>query len=124
MRKTLFGIVVLCGFLSLGPATAILANSAVDSNVPAIMASPSAIVLAKVTSVTIHTNIPAMDVEPGSVDLNGVAPTGVGVDSCGHLVARFDLADLALEPGEVALTLSGAFEDGGGFSATDVVTVK
>ena len=40
MKKTLLGIVALCGLLVLGLAGRVLANSAVDGDVPAIMASP------------------------------------------------------------------------------------
>jgi hypothetical protein len=40
------------------------------------------------------------------------------------LVAKFAIADLDLEPGDATLTLSGAFQDGGAFSASDEVKVK
>lgn len=114
---------VLCGVLAVGLAGVAAANKAVDENGPAIMASPSTIVAAKVDTVTVHTNIPAATVEPGSLALNGIAPTGVGVDNCGHVVARFAVADLELEPGEAVLTLTG-IAGGAPFIASDVVTVK
>ena len=122
--KKLLAIVVLCGVLGIGLAGMAMANGGVGGDEPAIMVSPSVIVLAKVSTLTVHTNIPAAAVLPGTLDLNGAAPTGVGSDSRGHLVAKFAIADLDLEPGEATLTLSGAFQDGGGFSASDVVTVK
>ncbi len=122
MKGTLIGTVVLCGLLGLGLAGIAFANSAVDGDEPAIMVSPSTVVLAKVDSITVHTNIPAIVV--GSVDLNGVVPTGVWADNCGHIVARFGVADLDLEPGRAELTLTLEFADGGGFSGTDWVTVK
>lgn len=124
MTRTFVAATVLCGLLGVGLAGLTLANSAVDGDAPAIMVSPSTIVLAKVDVVTIHTNIPASTVEAGSLDLNGAAPIGVGVDDCGDIVAKFAVADLGLEPGKAKLTLSGAFEDGDLFSASEVVRVK
>ncbi|MDT8389720.1 MAG: hypothetical protein RRC34_04325 [Lentisphaeria bacterium] len=117
-------LVVLCSFLIAGFVGSALGNGAVDGTETTIMASPQTIVLAKVDSVTIHTNIPAVDVAPQSVELNGVAPTGLGVDSRGHLVATFALADLALEPGTVTLTLTGLAGMAEPFAASDTVTVK
>ena len=83
------------------------------------MVSPSTIVLAKVDTVTVHTNIPAAGVDPESLDLNGATPTDVYADNLGHLAAKFAVADLGLEAGETTLTLSGD-----GFAASDVVRVK
>lgn len=124
MKRTLVGILVLCGLLGIGLAGIATANSAVGGGDPAIMVSPNVIVLAKAGAVTVHTNIPAADVERSSIALNGVEPTGVWVDDCGHVVARFATAGLALTPGRVTLTLSGAFVRGGEFGASDTVTVK
>ena len=139
MKKTFLTIVVLCGILGIGLAGIAIANSAVDGDEPAMMVSPSTIVLANdnVDTVTVHTNIPASTVVDDSLILNGATPTGVGIDSCGHIVAKFPIADLGLpesvdEPVEVPLTLSGdlELEDEDdeivivSFSATDVVTVK
>lgn len=59
-----------------------------------------------------------------TIALDGVAPTGVGADSLGHLVAKFAISDLGLKPGPATLTLPGSFKDGGDFSATDQVMVK
>ena len=124
MQRNLVGMVVLCGLVSLGLAATAIANSAVDGDEPAMMVSPSTIVLAKVDTITVHTNIIAVEVKSGSITLDGVEPTGTGVDNCGHLVAKFAVDDLDLEPGKAALTLDGAFKDGGDFSATDEVMVK
>ncbi|HPC97072.1 MAG TPA: hypothetical protein PLU87_19195 [Sedimentisphaerales bacterium] len=124
MRKTLLGVVALCGFLGIGLAGMAMANSAVGGDVPAIMVSPSTIVLAKVNTISVHTNIPAGSVVAGSLDLNGAAPTDVYVDNLGHIAAKFAVADLDLEPGQATLTLSGDLEEDGSFSASDVVTVK
>ncbi|MFC1764171.1 hypothetical protein ACFL6U_19120 [Planctomycetota bacterium] len=124
MKKSFLKIVALCGILGIGLAGIAIANSAVDGDEPAMMASPNVIVLAKVSTIIVHTNIPAVVVDCGSIALNGVVPTGVGVDSCGHIVAKFAIAELGLEPDEATLTLSGAYLSGGSFIATDVVTVK
>jgi len=123
MKKSLIGVLAVCGLLGIGLAGVAVGNSAVGDGEPAMMVSPSTIVLAKVDAVTVHTNIPASTVVPGSLDLDGAAPTGIGVDSCGHIVAKFAIADLDLAPGEVTLTLSGTLTTGD-FSATDVVRVK
>ncbi|NLS94866.1 MAG: hypothetical protein GXX96_22150 [Planctomycetaceae bacterium] len=122
MKKTLIGTVVLCGLLGLGLAGIAIANSAVGGG--EIMVSPSTIVLSKVDSITVHTSIPFSAVLPGSVALNGVVTGAVWPDSCGHIVARFAVADLGLEPGQAVLELTMALIDGSGFSATDTVTVK
>jgi len=124
MKKRLFGVLALCGLLGIGLAGVAAGSGAVGGDEPAMMVSPSTIVLAKVAAVTIHTNIPASTVEVGSLDLDGAAPTGIGVDSRGHIVIKFAIADLDLAPGEATLTLSGALKDGTEFSATDVVRVK
>ena len=124
MRKALLGTALLCGLIVLALAGTTMANSAVDSDEPAMMVSPSMIVLAKVDSITVHTNIPAGSVDLGTVDMDGVAPTGFGVDNCGDLVVGFATADLGLVPGEETLTMSGSFKTGGGFSVSDVVGVK
>jgi len=114
----------LCSLLGIGLVGIAMANSAVDGDEPAMMASPSMIVLAKVSTVTVHTNIDYAAVVTGSVTLDEAAPTSVGFDNCGHLVAKFTVVDLNLVPGEATLTLSGDFKDGVTFSASDVVTVK
>ena len=124
MSKFFFGVLILCGLFGFWSTATVQANQAVDGDEPAMMASPSTIVLAKVDKVTIHTNIPASSVEPGTLALNGVEPFGVGVDDLGHIVGKFAVADLNLEPEEATLTLTGLFTDGTSFSASDVVGVK
>lgn len=124
MKSTLVGILVIGGLLGVGFAGMARANSAVGGDEPAIMASPNVIVLAKVSTITVHTNIPAVTVQSDTIALNEVSPTSVGVDSCGHVVAKFAVADLDLTRGTATLTLSGTFVGGGLFSAGDMVTVK
>jgi hypothetical protein len=101
-----------------------MANKAVGEDMPAIMASPQTVVLAKVTTLTVHSNIPASQVDIATVELNGVSPSGCGVDSLGHLVLTFDLTDLGLTAGTGTLTLTGELETGEAFSASDTVNVK
>ena len=126
MRKALFVSAALCVLVGLGVGSMAYGNMAVKGDDPAMMASPQTIVLDKVGGVTVHTNIPAATVVPSTVTLNGVAPVGsVCADDCGHLAARFAVADLGLAPGEAALTLCGTYVGGGdSFAVEDVVRVK
>ena len=124
MKKILVATVVLCALIGLGLGEATRGNGGVRGDQPGMMVSPQMIVLAKVTAVTVHTNIPEASVADGTVTLNGVAPLDVWADDCGDLVARFAVADLGLVPGEVTLTLSGDYAAGGTFTATDLVRVK
>lgn len=124
IKQTYIVIISLCALLSVGLAGIAIANSEVDSDEPAMMVSPSVIVPAKVDTLTVHTNIALSAVVPGTIALDGVAATGVFADSLGHFVAKFAIADLNLTPGPAILTLTGAFKDGGDFSATDEVVVK
>ncbi len=124
MKKALLIVVVTFGMIGMLMATMASANSAVGGDEPAIMVSPQNIVVAKVSTVTVHTNIPAAIVIGESVDLDGAVPTSLFADDLGHLVAKFAVDDLGLEPGAVTLTLSGVCEDGTSFSATDDVRVK
>lgn len=109
----------------LGCAAAVMGNGALAGDEQeAIMASPQTVVLAKVDSLTVHTNIPAVAVDADTVALNGVPASGIGIDNLGHLVARFALADLALQRGQATVTLTGLYDDGDEFAASDIVTVK
>ncbi len=121
-RHILAGI-LLCALLGIGLAGITIANSAVDGDEPAMMVSPSVIVLAKVSTLTVHTNIPLLAVNRETIALDGVAPTSVFADSLGHLVAKFAIADLDLKRGLVTLTLTGLTTEGS-FSAADEVVVK
>ena len=124
MKKHLMVLFSLCAVIGLGLASSTFGNGAVDGDEPGMMVSPQTIVLAKVASVTVHTNIPAGSVDSRTVTLDGVSAVSVWVDDCGHIVARFAVAELGLEPGEVTLTLCGDYAAGGSFVATDVVKVK
>jgi hypothetical protein len=130
MKKTSHKILVLCGILGIGLAGIAMANGALEGDIPAMMVSPSTIVLTKVSIISVHTNIPASSVNIGSLSLKNVdadidpaTPTYVYKDNLGHIAAKFDVADLGLEAGEATLMLSGVY-DGAPFSAIDVVTVK
>ena len=125
--RTVTGLLGLCALMGLGISGLAFGNSAVKGDAPAMMVSPQTIVLAKISAVTVHTNIPAAAVAGETVTLNGAAALAVWADDCGHLAARFAVADLGLEPTEaVVLTLSGAYvdPDAGTFAAQDTVRVK
>ena len=126
MKTTWRVCAVICAVIVLGIGSVALANMAVKGEDPAMMVSPQTIVLRAVTSVTVHTNIPADSVVPGSLTLNGVAPIGAWVDDCGHIAARFALADLQLVPDDVVLTLEGLLvgEPVEPFAAEETVSVK
>jgi hypothetical protein len=127
-RHILAGI-LLFALLGIGLAGIAIANSAVDGDEPAMMVSPSVIVLDKVSTITVHTNIPRSLVDCDTIALTDnwiyyVAPTAVFADSLGHLVAKFAIVDLGLTRGLATLELSGDYKDGGCFRALDEVLVK
>ena len=127
MEKVLIAAGTVCAVISLGLGGAAFGNGGVKGIKPGMMVSPQTIVLSKISAVTVHTNIPEVSVVPGSVTLDYVAPVDVWADDCGHLAARFDLADLDLQPDEeVTLTLRGTYigPDEDTFAVTDVVRVK
>ena len=125
MKKALTATAILCILIGLGLGSAALGNGGVKGDQPGMMVSPQTIVLAKVSAVTVHTNIPFVSVVPGTLTLDGFAPVAVWADDCGHIAARFAVADLGLEPGEVTLTLCGNYAfSGETFAATDMVRVK
>ena len=125
MKKILIVVGVGCALIGLGLGSAVLGNGGVKGNEPGMMASPQTIVLSKVSTLTIHTNIPEVRVAPGTVTLNDIAPLAVWADDCGHLAARFSVAELKLEPAdEVTLTLCGTYITGSTFTVQDVVRVK
>jgi hypothetical protein len=122
MNRVLVGIV---GLIIIGLAGIAAANKAVDGLVPAMMVSPNTIVLDKVSTITVHTNIPFSTVVLDSITLNGIEATSHFADNCGHLVAKFRVEALQLVPDEEnELTLGGDYKEGGSFSATDQVWVK
>ena len=126
MKKILIVVGMGCAVIGLGLGSAALGNGGVKGGEPGMMVSPQTIVLSKIVAVTVHTNIPEGTVAPGTVTLDGVAPILTWADDCGHLAARFAVADLALQPGRVTLTLCGTYvgDDADTFAAEDVVRVK
>jgi hypothetical protein len=101
-----------------------LGSKAVKGDDPAMKVSPHTIVLEKVDTLTVHTNIPCSTVETGTVRLETVDAEDVWADDCGDLAARFALTELELDPGDVTLTLCGSYKEDGTFAATDTVWVK
>jgi hypothetical protein len=117
--------------MGLGISGLALGNSAVKGDDPGMMVSPQTIVLAKISTVTVHTNIPATTVAGETVTLDGAPALDVWADDCGDLAARFAVDALGLEPAEaVELTLAGTLVDPetgepvGTFEAKDTVRVK
>jgi hypothetical protein len=108
--------------LSLTPVKA--ADLAVD-----IQCSPSVVMLVAVAAgdwMTVHTDLPYSDVDRTvAVELNGQPAKSLKADNRGNLVAKFDLTELRthLQPGWVALTLTGATVTGDTFAGSDVVRV-
>ena len=103
MKRTALKIGVLSAILVIGLAGITMANGKLRGPDPAMMVSPSTIVLAKINTITVHTNIPASIVD--SLDLDGVAPRIVYADSLGHVAAKFSVDALGLEAGPATLTL-------------------
>jgi hypothetical protein len=105
----------------------VIANNANEGEGICITVTPKTLVLDNFSGdVTVHSNIAFSEVNPDSLDINGIAPYLVTSDDCGHLVAKFD-ADLVkaiVSPGQVTLTLSGVLMDGEPFTASDTITVK
>ena len=126
MKVSVYGCAVICAVIGLALGSVAFGNMAVKDEEPAIMVSPQMVVLAKISTVTVHSNIDESSVVPGSVTLNGIPPLDVWSDDCGHLAARFGVEDLNLSPGEAALVLQGVFagENGDTFSATETIRVK
>ena len=124
MKKSAPLVLAACGLIGLSWAGMAMANNGVGDEPESMMVSPSTIVLAKVNTVTVHTNIPYGAVVPASIRLDGAKPAGVRFDSLGHLVAKFRVAALDLSPGKVTLTLRGDYRSGDSFAASDRVTVK
>jgi hypothetical protein len=124
MNRISVGIIVLA---IIGLAGIAAANKAVEGEEPAMMVSPSTIVLDKVDTITVHTNIPFRTFVGGSIELNNIPATSVFPDNCGHLVAKFLVEALQLDPDVEempTLTLTGKRTDGSSFSATDQVRVR
>lgn len=124
MNKIHFGVLGLCALLVLGLAGNAMANGAVDGDEPAMMVSPSVIVLSKVDTVTVHTNIFYSCVNTTDLNLDGAVPISIGADSRGHLVAKFAVSDLELSPGRATLTLYVSLLDGPVLSLADTVGVR
>ena len=93
-----------------------------------IMISPNTLVLSSPSDViTVHSNIPYGAVVATSVAVNGVDVPFTKADSCGDLVAKIGVADLAefLQPDTVVtLTLSGLLKDDTVFSVDETITIK
>lgn len=105
---------------------ALLVGPSLAQTTIAIQVSPSILNLdSQGVWVTIHADIAYRDVDGFTVTLNGIPVEVVKADSRGDLVAKFCLDDVKdiLEPGKVALTLTGVTSDGASFVGTTMVKV-
>lgn len=124
MKRTL---VAMCGFgLVLALTSEGLSNNRTDDPL-GIAVSPQTLILDSDQGgrVTVHTAIPASQVDRSSVALNGIPASSTGVDLRGNLVANFLEADIKaiVEPPETTLTLTGDRLDGTSFAGSDTVRV-
>ncbi len=126
MKRIVFAGIVM-GVL-MGLAGVALANMAVinkSGDDPAMMASPRTVVLGKVDSITIHTNIPASEIDENTLEVNGIKVTDAWTDDCGHIALRVAVQKLGLSAGETeTLTLKGDLYYGPSFEVWDEVRVK
>ena len=93
-----------------------------------IMISPGTLILSSPCDlITVHSNIPYGVVIETSVAVNGVDVSFTKSDSCGDLVAKIGVEDLAefLQPNQViTLTLSGMLIDETTFAVDETISVK
>ena len=125
MARLWIGVFALC-ILVVG-ASLVTANSASEGEGYCITISPRTLILSSPdTIVTVHSNIPYSSVDTASLTLDGIPATYTKMDACGDLVVKFSRADVkgVVVPGTAVLTLSGTFDDGTPFSASDTITVK
>ena len=105
-----------------------------------ITVSPSTLVLSRYSAdVTVHSNIPCDIVEDGSVrlyritEMDGdvvyseeIVPISMFADNLGHLVGKFDTADVEekVEPGEIEFVLTWDVDEDSFTSNPDTIMVK
>ena len=92
-----------------------------------IVISPHALVIKSPgTVVTVHTNLGYYTVDHGSLELNGIPVSWTKIDSCGDLVAKFDMNAVKeiVNPPSATLTLTGCLKDGTEFAASDTIVVR
>ncbi len=124
MKKTIISLLLLVVFVFV---SAVLANSACKGDDPAIKISPKTLKLSgPVSTLTVHSNIPASTVVFDTVALEGIAATSVFADDLGDLVAKIDITELkdSLTPGVLTMTLTGITVDGEAFAVAGTLTVK
>ena len=126
MKKTICVLAILSVMTGLGLVGAAFGNGGVKDDGYGMMVSPQCIVLSKVDSITVHTNIPLDDDDVTSVTIDGVEASMVWNDDCGHLAARFAVADLGLQASKdpVELTMIVSPVAGSDIEVSDEVRVK
>jgi hypothetical protein len=123
MSGRITGVLAVCGLAVLVQTSLSPGNGALAGGEDAIMASPQTVVLGKVDSLTVHTNMPGL-ASPRDVTLDGVTATETWLDNRGHLAARFSIDELGLAPGQAVLTLEVVDQGDLIFSAGDTVRVR
>jgi len=125
LRKCI--IVLVLGLLIAAPA-----SSRKYKDEDTMLVSPAMFVLEySGTRLSIHTEVPALDVDRTILELYGVGdipitPVYVKRDNRGNLVVKFAADDVRtiVAPPRTELTLTGLYEDGGSFSLTATIRVR
>lgn len=114
--------------LALGLIAASVCADWRDATAVDVQVSPGTLLLSSDQGgqVSVHTNIPYLQVNAGSVQLSGIPVVWTKADSQGNLVAKFDESAVKaiVQPGRATLTLTGLYLNGVGFSGSDTVTVR
>lgn len=126
MRKTIISLAVM-GIMLAMIGQAFSNGKADQSNEVTVIISPNTFQLSMDQGgmVTVHTNIPYSAVVKPTVQLSGITNTFTKADSLGHLVAKFDewTIKALVDPPSATLTLTGDYNDGTSFAASDTVQV-
>ena len=129
MRKPAIALCVLA-LAACFAAPPLLFGGPVRGDDVLIAISPHALVLKSPgTVVSVHTNLPYGSVDRGSLELSGIPVSWTKADSCGFLVAKFDMDAVKkiVTPPSAELTLTGLRKDDMEFvpfAASDTILVK
>lgn len=108
----IFATAIVCGPLIAGE---VWSNSRTEDAL-GVAISPRMLILGKDQggAVTVHTQIPYINVDTSSFTLDGIPSDSVWYDDCGNIVARFSesAVEAAVSPPSAVLTLEGLMLDG------------